>query len=228
MNVSQHRLEERLGWRPEPDHIRAVEMPKRLRRFAMAADIPPVALKNEISYRTPILDQIGPSCVGYSIRTKLDGAPMRTRRGPSGLDIYRIANSRDEWAPTPHDGTSTRAGMDVILEHGLIERYTWAQTIDDAIRFIRSGKGGVIFGTWWYEGMFYPDPKTGLIVPTGRRRGGHAYFVRRFSNRLGVCGIAQTWGRSWSKNGYALIQVEHLERLLNEDGEAAAAIEVAR
>ncbi len=227
VTVPTYNLEERLGWRPEPDIVRAAEFPKRFARYPMtvAADVP---LDNEISYRVPILDQIGPSCVGYSIRTKLDGAPIRTTRGPSALTVYETANSRDEWAPTPHDGTSTRAGMDVILEAGLIERYTWAQTIDEALRFIRTGQGSVITGTWWYEGLFYPDPKTGLIKPTGRKRGGHAYCVRRYSERMGAVGLAQTWGVGWGKRGYALMLVEDWERLFLEDGEIAAAVEVKR
>lgn len=225
--MSSH--DDRFGWRPEPDRVRAIEFPKRFARYPMLAATPDAPFRPRVSYRTPILDQIGPSCVGYSIRTKLDSAPVRTKRGPDGLTIYRVANSRDEWSPTPHDGTSVRAGMDVVLEHGLIEGYNWATSIDDVIQFLGRGGGPVIAGTWWTAGMSDPAPKTGLIRPTGPRQGGHAYCVRRLDFARGLLWIAQTWGRSWGINGYCCIQVEDLEMLVfQQGGEIATAIETRR
>lgn len=222
-------LRDKLGWIPEPDPIRALEFPKRFARFSMGAAIPSAPFRPRISYRTPILDQIGPSCTGYSLKTKLMGEPVRTNRGLSGLEIYHRANATDEWSPAPHDGSSVRAAMDVALEEGLIASYVWAEGIHDIVQFLGRGGGPVIVGSAWTEGMFDPDPTTGLIRPTGRVAGGHAYCVRRLDMKRGLGWIAQTWGRGWGLNGYAAIQLEDLERLAFDwGGEAATALEVRR
>lgn len=178
-------------------------------------------------YRTgPVLDQGSTSsCVGHAWRQWLSSAPLMTKSGPDAFAIYHEAQRVDEWAGENYDGTSVRAGAKVLVSRGHISEYRWAYDALDIAVWLLSGQGSVVLGTAWYSGMFTPD-RHGFIRPTGRIVGGHAYLCIGYSADAGRFRIVNSWGHGWGQNGRAWIQTADLVRLLNEDGEAAAAVEI--
>lgn len=172
-----------------------------------------------------MLNQNGfPRCVGYTCKQNLIGAPFRTKRGPSADDIYHMAQLIDEWPGEDYQGTSVNAGMKVLHKLGHIREYRWAYDVETAKNWVLA-VSPVLLGTWWYESMFSPDPKTGLVKPSGRRRGGHAYYWPKIDGKRGLAWIPNTWGADWGLKGWFCIQLEDLDRLIREDGEAATAFE---
>ncbi len=200
------------------------QQPSLNRAFLMAADPamqqePP---KPSRTWRLPPRKNQGsyPHCVGFSLRNLLDGAPLRTMRGPSPQDIYHAAQLIDEWAGEDYDGTSVLAGCKVLHKLGHISWYGWAYDVDTVRRWILI-ESPVILGIRWTQDMFTPEPKTGLIKPTGRTAGGHAIQTYRYDHRRGLFWLNQTWGNDWGINGLCCILGEHLDMLIREGGEAA-------
>ena len=83
--------------------------------------------------------------------------------------------------------------------------------------------GPVVLGTDWYAGMYSPNPTTGLIVPTGKVIGGHAYLW--IGIHKGCAVIRNSWGAKWGIGGEALIKLTDLRTIFKHYGEAAAATE---
>ncbi len=168
------------------------------------------------------------NCVGHAWRQWISSALMMTKTGPDAFTIYHEAQKVDEWPgeEPDYEGTSVRGGAKYLQAVGHLKEYRWAQTIDDVRVWLLSGKGTVVMGTTWYEGMFSPDPKTGLVKPTGRVAGGHAYLCIGYSEPKGAFRYINSWGRSWGQDGRFWMDGEDAERLLvNEDGEACIGTE---
>jgi C1A family cysteine protease len=100
----------------------------------------------------------------------------------------------------------------------------WAWSADDVFNFILSGRGGVVIGVNWYQGMLVPD-RAGCIKPTGRWIGGHAVYLPGATKIQARARVLNSWGLDWADKGRAWLAYEDLERLLREDGEACAAVE---
>jgi hypothetical protein len=83
----------------------------------------------------------------------------------------------------------------------------------------------VIEGLLSHNSMFFPDPRTGLVKPSGRLAGGHAYLCVGYTRIKGAFRFINSWG-DWGQGGRFWMDGEDLDRLLfAEDGEAAAAQE---
>lgn len=172
-----------------------------------------------------------PQCVAYSwLHWLEDGPTTHPDRTPGAdplvdpTDVYNRAQKIDQWPGENYDGTSVRAGAKILREEGLISEFRWANTIEEVVQAILE-RGPVVFGSWWYSSMFYPDEE-GYIEVSGSQEGGHAYLLNGVNTRIGVFRIKNSWGRSWGKDGYAYISIEDMERLLNEFGEACLAVEI--
>jgi hypothetical protein len=101
---------------------------------------------------------------------------------------------------------------------GLIGEYRWVfGNLAELIKTL-GYFGPVIFGTWWYEGMFYPD-SDGIIRPTGYQAGGHAYLVTGVDLKKKLLRIHNSWGTGWGQGGDAFLGFDDAVRLLREDGE---------
>lgn len=192
--------------------------------FRMA--IPPQALPEYKYYSTgPILNQGPyPHCVGYAWRQWLSSSLLKTKTGPMAATIYAEAQEVDEWPGTDYAGTSVRAGAKVLQARGHIASYLWAWDVSTLRAWILSGSGTVVVGSIWYDGMFKPDER-GFLNLTGPQVGGHAYLLAGYSTDRDAFRIVNSWGRVWGEWGRAWISSTDMTTLLNQDGEAATAVE---
>ena len=136
-------------------------------------------------------DQIGGSCVGYS-ESRAMSLVNRTRYG--GLWLYETAQDHDEWPGSDYEGTSVRAGFEVLrtighrrLLRGILQEerpgdgisaYRWARSVDEV----------------------------------------HAAIKMPLADSLGAVPLLQSWGRSYPH--IVWLPDSTLDRLLVEDGEA--------
>lgn len=164
-------------------------------------------------------------CVAYAFEGFLMCSPTRTTHAESPQAIYDAAQAIDEWAGSPHDGTSVRAGAKVLQSEGHIGEYVFDTDITVVEQWLLT-KGPVVFGTNWYEESFSPGPD-GFIHLGGSVAGGHAYLVDGYSDRHQAFRCRNSWGPSWGVHGSFWISLADAMRLLSEDGEACAAVEIA-
>lgn len=195
-------------------------------RTLLAQEPLPAAQKKR--YRIgPILDQgQTPHCVGFSWREWLYAAPIMTRTGPDADALYLEAQKYDEWAGTPHDGSSVRGGAKALDNLGHILEYRWATGLDDVVNWLLSGRGTIVCGTNWYTSMFDPDPQGIVsIAPNATIAGGHAYHSIGADRPKAMLEFQQSWGVSFGKKGHFFMTFETFDRLLKEQGEATSAVE---
>jgi hypothetical protein len=175
----------------------------------------------------PILDQGDTSeCVAFAWKQWLDSAPIKDLQAqpPDPLAIYSSAQALDEWAGAPHDGTSVRAGAKVIQNLHRLGSYRWSTSADD-VRLYLLTTGTVVFGTSWYSGMWETSPG-GFLKVSGSVVGGHAFLCVGYSQLRGAFRFCNSWGRAWGDHGRFWLSGEDVQRLLDEQGEACAGVEV--
>ena len=175
-----------------------------------------------------------PQCVAYSLAHWVNDGPalhsmFHSRRPGFDLrELYCEAQKIDPWpgdcSNHQYDGTSVRAGAKVLQRWGLIQEYRWATTIDEVVRTLLE-HGPVVAGTWWYQGMFYPNVE-GIITPSGARDYGHAYLLNGVDLETGLIRIKNSWGPYWGIGGSAYISIEHMDHLLKLYGEVCVPIPV--
>lgn len=167
------------------------------------------------------------SCTGMAVAHELLARPVRVQ----GLDerfaketIYWEAQKIDPWdggsypgASPFYEGSSVLAAVKVAQKLGYFESYHWSFTFRDALLGIGYGGGGIM-GAYWTEDMYSPD-KDGFIKPTGRRVGGHAFYVNKVSLKGGYVGAANSWGRGYGKDGFMKIRFDDFEKMLMDNGE---------
>ena len=166
------------------------------------------------------------ACVGFAWTHELQARPKEVQgtSNDSARKLYHRAQQLDVWpggaypGATPfYEGTSVLAGAKAAQELGYIQEYRWAFSADDAFKAIgHTGPG--ILGCWWYEGMMNTDEK-GFIRPTGSPVGGHAIIVRGVNFKRREVRLSNSWGKSWGKDGDALMTFEDFEKVLMNDGE---------
>lgn len=176
-------------------------------------------------------DGIG-ACTCFTAGHAVNSMPYRTRLRPARtltdtdcFALYRIASDRDPWEGKwePDDtGSSGQAACVALVETGRATGYQWAFGYEHGLSVI--GEEGLMQGTWWYEGMFNPEPD-GRVRPTGRRSGGHEYYwigtELRYGKRRNW--FLNSWHlreRPWGKNGYFYMEEEDHRSLVDEqDGD---------
>ncbi len=183
-----------------------------------------------------------PHCVGYALSQVMS---ILNRRTFDAAWLYHAAQEVDDWPGSDYDGTSVRAGCDILrdigharvwsrnvpipdLAHGIAAN-RWARTVDELRTCIASGVP-VVVGTNWYRMMSLPNVRSPSGVPEywmhpndlGPLIGGHAYLLNRVSDRRQAFKTPNSWGVDWPERGAggAWIPYRLMERLLNEDGEA--------
>lgn len=212
-----------LGRRYAPDD--------RDRRFPMRLVLPSTIAPGTRHYPPgPVLDQGNTgTCVGQAWRGWLNGAPLMTKTGQDAFSIYDQCIVNDEWSDNDVDpdrqfGTSVRAGAKVLQAAGHVSSYVWAYRVEDVRAFLLSGQGTLVFGTNWYNGMFDVD-RNGFVNLTGRIAGGHAYKATGWSDTQEAVRCQNSWGTGFGQKGRFWLRANDLQRLLDEQGEACAAVE---
>ncbi len=177
------------------------------------------------SWKTgPTLDQGQTNgCVGYStyqfqVSEPIVGEPILTAQ-----QIYAEARKNDEFPGEADEGTSIRAGLEVLRKHGIIQNYFWAKSAGEALEYMLKF-GPLVFGTQWTEGMFHPDSK-GIIRPTGANVGGHAWFgyAGQWKTKF-ITGLT-SWGLDFGKEGSFKLSLQDVDELFRRGGVAAAVLE---
>jgi hypothetical protein len=188
------------------------------------------------------------ACVGFgtsmmmSVRNQfqayqLDTNPKTHRYDPWWL--WDRAKEIDEWPdtnPGDDEGTSVRAGCDVLRQRGHVrviqgkdrpedisEGITtnrWAVSVDE-LRTALSGDLPISLGINWYQNFDRPE-LVGSEYWIGRDvnhlgsiRGGHCVCLYGASDRRQAFRVKNSWGRD-----FPLVWVPYLtvQRLINEDG----------
>jgi hypothetical protein len=176
------------------------------------------------------------ACVGFSCSWAMS---ILNRRFYAAQWLYEEARRRDEWPGEAYDGTSVRAGLDVLRETGHrriyrgqtrdtnyadgIEAFRWAQSVDEVRGAIAAGSP-VVLGVDWFSAFNHPERRGReywMPEPSGRVVGGHAICCYGASDRRQAVRLVNTWGFA-----YPLVWVPYmlLERLLagfQYPGEAA-------
>lgn len=172
-----------------------------------------------------------PQCVGYSWVHWLAEGPITQKgsriNGKFPIDpsfVYHEAQKIDYWPGEDYDGTSVRAGAQILQREGFIGSYYWAWDVQTIISALLS-TGPLVVGTSWYFDMFFPD-ENGLITATDVNMGGHAYLLDGINIKKQLIRIKNSWGRSWGKNGFAYISFDDMDKLIKENGEACLATEI--
>jgi hypothetical protein len=169
-------------------------------------------------------------CVIYSWLHALHDSPVTRPGMPKPLAnptaLYREGQTFDG---TPHwdvdSGLTMDAGAKVMRSHGYIREYRWADDLDDVLDAL-TGLGQVTIGCWWRAGMDAPNAK-GVVAYTGRPRGGHQFVANGFNKKHRLVRCKNSWGRAWGKNGSFWLPFDAVTALLNDDGAACVARELA-
>lgn len=122
-------------------------------------------------------------------------------------------------------GTSIRAGAKTAQRRGMIGEYRWAYGAEQVAYAV--GRGPVVMGTWWFEGMDNPDA-SGYILPDGKKLGGHAWLIIGVNWRLRRFEMLNSWGTEWGNGGFAYLTFNSVDFLLTEQGEALVIMERKR
>lgn len=196
-----------------------------------------LTLPNPEEYR-PFYDQgTEGACVGFSCSWMMS---ILNRRRYDATKLYREAQDCDEYHDTPpSDGTSVKAALDILRARGHwryyaglmralnlrdgIAAYRWALTVDELRAAISQGTPFVL-GINWYEAFDSPvfvkgGWSIGHQVNWGYVRGGHAICGYGASDKRQAFRLINTWGFDFPP---VWIPYTAVQRLLNEDGEAAA------
>lgn len=173
----------------------------------------------------PTLDQPGNSCVGHACWQFQCAEPIVREPVLTPLQIYDEARRIDEWPDNDNvdEGTSVRAGLNVLKRHGVIQNFHWAESADQALEYMLK-YGPLVFGTDWTYDMFEPDGQN-VIRPTGRSAGGHAWFAYagQWDDKF-ITGLT-SWGESFGYLGSFKLSLYDIDELFKRGGCAAAVTE---
>lgn len=142
--------------------------------------------------------------------------------------IYSHATELDDdgqqWPPTD-TGSSALYACKAAKDLALIDRYEWlfagARQILATLAGGQGKPGRVVgVGTWWFDDMFRPDPKTLLVRPTGPKVGGHQWTITGWEPRYDAVEGLCWWGPDFGQNGRFRITLADLDTLLADDGDA--------
>lgn len=177
------------------------------------------------------------SCVGFGCARTL-GIINREIYDP--WVIYNEARKIDEWPGEDYEGTSVRAGLEVLRSQGArdtdittvelsagIEEYRWASTVDEIRGYIALGVP-VVIGVNWYSN--FDRPVKNIVSnewwigqgSLGSIRGGHCVCLHWASDKRQAFRVLNSWGRDYP---YVWLPYNVMQRLIDEDGEVGIVVD---
>lgn len=180
----------------------------------------------------PVLDQGNyGTCVGNGCAQWGNTLPIDDRfTEKDARKIYYEATVLDGSPDDPdapgggQQGATVRSGVKAMQARGRLKAYAFASTTDEIVQFV-STQGPLIVGTDWMNDMFQPD-EDGLVAPTGEVAGGHCYLLCGFDPDREEFEFLNSWGDGWGVRGHFYMRIPDFGKLLSEQGEAVAAVEL--
>lgn len=180
---------------------RRIEHDERSRGFAFPKKLPDIGVSVLHRMDADHVDQFYLSaCVGFHGANFLNTRYARHSRAQFNVKVKRVRNQylrylnnndgianysgATKWDdfpgeyPPDDDGSSGLGLAKYWMDLGVIKGYQWAFGFEHFLAALQKQPVGI--GTWWYEGMTYPDAK-GFAHPTGMRQGGHQYLASGIS-----------------------------------------------
>jgi hypothetical protein len=186
------------------------------------------------------------ACVGFG---ESQAVSIIDRYSFMALWLYREALKIDEWPGEADEGTSLRAGFDVLRTQGHIRHHKllpdvpelkygieanhWATSVDEIRTAISKGIP-VVMGTNWYSRFskqYLQETRNGAIkeyrvVPGannsyGFNMGGHCWTIIAASDKRQSFQTPNSWGMSYPRTWFSY---ELVHKLLTEYGEAGIII----
>lgn len=194
----------------------------------------PVRTPAPVSWTPPltVLNQANlGACTGFAAAAQIGTKPiLRTSFGAidnqDGITLYEEATLLDSIPggyPPDDTGSTGLAAAKAAQNAGYISGYLHAFTVADAQTALQAGP--VMFGSNWYESMFNPDPSGNVTIATGSQlAGGHEYMCYGMTASAFLC--RNSWGPSWSVGGDFAISFTTMERLLSEQGDCVAFVQL--
>lgn len=204
---------------PLPFGLGAIPSPPDPRDWPLALDTAaPLPARFVSTSMPPVGDQGNTGrCVAFSSRGLKQWEEFRDGHGVLDLDaqwLYERAQAVDG-IPLPHEGTTCRAALSVLLKQGMplagqaahgqnrIAAYYAVPLTVDAIKRAVLQSGPVLIASTWFSSWFKPLRGGILPAPSGGVAGGHARIVFGWDDSVngGSLLVRNSWGPRWGVNG---------------------------
>lgn len=171
-------------------------------------------------------------CIGYGGAHYGICEPMVDAWTAKDAEALYYACKVIDGEPKAEDGSSVRSLAQELKSLGRINEYVWCAKVDEtgsqqseSVVDWLLNQGPVVFGTAWYNDMFTPNAQ-GLISVSGADEGGHCYLGVGVDLDTGLLECANSWSVKWGVQGHFFVPIKSMQKLLDQEGEALAALEL--
>ncbi len=125
--------------------------------------------------------------------------------------------------PPDDTGSAGIYSCKALQKRGLIKTYRHMFTLEAALAAL--AKQPISIGIPWYNSMFEPSKRTGVVKIKGAVAGGHQICFDGIDPNKKLARFANSWGEGWGQDGWGWISFDDLGRLLKEGGDAVTVTE---